>query len=76
MSFLKARNTEKVRKNIELDQSLENNLDIDQNRINFLFNIRYGLKIFKLFLMIINIAYFTGIIWMIFCQIVETSEKL
>jgi hypothetical protein len=27
------------------------------------------LKIFKLFLMIINVAYFTGVIWIIFCQV-------
>ena len=50
---------------------LETNLDLDQNNINLFFNIRYCLKVFKLFLMIINIAYFIGIVWMIFCQIVQ-----
>jgi hypothetical protein len=75
MAFLKVRNTKKVKRNIENDPLLENNLDLDQNKINLFFKIRYGLKVFKLFLMIINISYFTGIIWMIFCQNVQRELK-
>ena len=36
--------------------------------------MRYGLKIFKLFLMIMNVSYFTGIFWIIFCQITNTGQ--
>lgn len=64
---MKEKNNEKVMKNIEKDPSLLLNLDLDQNNINFMFNVRYGLNVFKLFLMIMNISYFIGIIWMIFC---------
>ena len=56
-------------KNIVDDPSLLLNLDLVQNNINFFFNIRYGLKVFKLFLEIMNVSYFTGIVWMTFCQI-------
>jgi hypothetical protein len=69
MDYLKEKNKERVMKNIENDPTLLQNLDLDQNNIDFLFNVRYCLKIFKLFLMIINVAYFTGVIWIIFCQI-------
>lgn len=69
MDYLKEKNTERVLKNIENDPTLLQNLDLDQNNIDFLFNIRYGLKISKLFLMIINVAYFTGVIWIIGCQL-------
>jgi hypothetical protein len=44
------------------------NLDLDQNNIDLLFRVKYLLKVFKLFLMIVNVAYFTGTFWMIACQ--------
>ena len=67
MDWLKEKNTQRVMTQIEKDPTLLQNLDLDQNNIDFLFNVRYGLKISKLFLMIINVAYFTGVIWIIFC---------
>lgn len=67
MNWLKEKNTQRVMKNVENDPTLLQNLDMDQNNIDFLFNVRYALKISKLFLIIINVAYFTGVIWMIFC---------
>ena len=35
----------------------------------------YALKISKLFLMIINVAYFIGVIWVIFCQIISIVSE-
>jgi hypothetical protein len=67
MDFLKEKNRERVMNNIERDPTLLQNLDLDQNNIDFLFNVRYALKIFYLFLMIINVAYFIGTAWIIFC---------
>lgn len=67
MDWLKEKNTQRVMAQVEKDPTLLQNLDLDQNNIDFLFNVRYGLKISKLFLMIINVAYFTGVIWIIFC---------
>ena len=67
MDWLKEKNSQRVMTQIEKDPTLLQNLDLDQNNIDFLFNVRYGLKISKLFLMIINVAYFTGVIWIIFC---------
>lgn len=69
MDYLKKKNTQNVLKNIENDPTLLQNLDLDLNKIDLLFNIRYLLKMIKLFLMIINVAYFTGVIWIIGCQI-------
>ena len=71
MDWLKEKNTQRVMTAVENDPTLLQNLDLDQNNIDFLFNVRYFLKISKLFLMIINVAYFTGVIWIIFCQIIS-----
>ena len=34
-------------------------------------NIKYFLETFKLVLVIFNVSYFTGIIWIIFCDFME-----
>lgn len=55
------------------DIFVEDNLYIDQNKIEFFFNVRYALVGFKLFIMIVNVSYFTGVIWLIYCQITEMA---
>jgi hypothetical protein len=38
-------------------------------------NLRYGLDILKLIIIIINVSYFTGIVWLIFLELSEIFEK-
>ena len=71
MDYLKERQSVKVIERVENDPTLEDNLHGDHNNIEYFFNVRYGLKIFKLFLMIMNVSYFTGIIWVILCEVTE-----
>ena len=71
MDYLKEKHGIKVLDRVEEDPTLEDNLHVDQNNIEYFFNVRYCLKIFKLFLMIMNVSYFTGILWIIFCEITE-----
>lgn len=52
---------------------LAENQDIDNNNIELLMKIQYGLKTLKLAITIFNISYFMGIIWLIFCDI--TSKE-
>lgn len=75
MDILRKVNKKQVMKKIENDPSLIENLDLDLNNIDLLFSVRYLLKIFRLFLMIVNVAYFTGVIWMIGCQITARSAR-
>lgn len=69
MDYFKRKHEVKVLAQIDKDPALEENLNVDQNNIDYFFNLHYLLKIFKLFLMIMNVSYFTGIIWLIFCQV-------
>lgn len=54
---------------VKNDPRLDDNLDRDMNSINVLMNIRYLLLTLKMVLMLFNISYFTGIVWMIYCDI-------
>ena len=45
--------------------------DIDLNNVKLQFAIKYFLKILRIILMILNVSYFTGIIWILYCDIVE-----
>lgn len=47
---------------------MANDKDMDNNKISDILNIGYLLKIFKLVIVIMNIAYLTGIFWLIMCE--------
>lgn len=68
VDICKNRNKQRVLKQIERDPTKDDDLDTDYNSINSFFNMSYSLKIFKLFLMILSLSYFTGMIWFIFCE--------
>ena len=53
---------------IDQDPELAENQDIDNNNIELLMKIGYGLKTLKLAITIFNISYFMGIIWLIYCD--------
>jgi hypothetical protein len=56
---------------IEKDPLVDENTLEDNNSIDILMNIKYFLETFKLILVIFNVSYFTGIIWIIFCDFME-----
>lgn len=47
------------------------NVDIDQNKIEDLLIISYTLKTLKLMIIIMNITYFTGIFFLVLCEMVH-----
>ena len=75
MRFLKNSNKEKVLDKAKENPEILDNHYLDFNRIEYFFNVSYVFKGFELFLMIINVSYFSGIIWMIFCQFLKNVDK-
>ena len=59
---------------IEREPKLAENQDIDNNNIELLMKIGYGLKTLKLAIAIFNISYFMGIIWLLFCDFTSKTE--
>ena len=55
---------------IERDPSLAQNLDIDSNNIEELLVFSYFLKIFKLVIIILNLSYLFGVLWICLCEAV------
>ena len=45
------------------------NNEIDSNNIDLILYINYGLKTLKLIVIITNISYFAGCIWLIICEL-------
>lgn len=54
---------------IKTKPELAENMDIDNNQIENLMMVNYGLKTFKLIIIIINISFFLGMFWLIFCDV-------
>ena len=63
----------KNRKNIlhiiETDEELANNMVLDNNNITSMVMINFTLKIIKLVIVIMNISYFLGFFWYIYCDL-------
>lgn len=51
------------------------NVDIDQNKIEDLLIISYTLKTLKLMIIIMNITYFTGIFFLVLCEMVHDYQE-
>lgn len=62
--------------NLENNPKIIENRELDLNGFDSLFNMAYSLNIFKLFLIVFNVSYFTGVIWIIFCSIVTSENKM
>ena len=56
-------------KKIENDPDLGEDTLKDNNRIEFLLFISYGFQTFKLFIIIVNISFFVGMFWLIYCDV-------
>ena len=46
-------------------------MDKDQTNIQFLLNMSYFFKTMRLIMIIFNVSYFIGLIWLVFCDVVE-----
>ena len=44
-------------------------MENDNNNIELLITIGYAFKTFKLFIIIINISFFLGMFWLIYCDV-------
>ena len=44
---------------------------MDNNNITTLMFINYGVKIFRLSLIILNVSYFLGLFWYIICDLIK-----
>lgn len=61
---------EKLNKVIKDNPILADNIEIDNNNITTLIIIGFIFRTIKLIIIIINISYFIGFIWYIFCELV------
>ena len=61
----------RTKQRIEKDPIVGENVDDDFNSINMLTNIGYLLKIMKLITFIFNFSFFTGIFWMLACEVLN-----
>ena len=71
MKFIQVKFRDRILVKIEADPRIDDNIMLDNNSIDMVMNIRYALETFKLILVIINVSYFTGICWMIFCDFMK-----
>lgn len=55
---------------LELDPELNNNLDLDSNKLEEMLMLSYVLKISKLIIIILNLSYVFGVFWMTLCEAV------
>jgi len=58
-----------MQKKIANDERLADDMDEDHNQIENLMIINYMLKTFKLIITIVNISFFIGMFWLIYCEV-------
>jgi len=68
----------RIEKKAAVDRDWAEEINEDKNGISSILFIGYFIKILKLILIIINIAFFVGFFWYLFCEFVfyYESEKL
>ena len=52
------------------DPELNENFDIDSNKLEEMLLLKYFLKIFKLVIVILNLSYLFGVFWICLCEAV------
>ena len=65
MSKVKINSINKIKEEIKNNPNIGDDTVTDHNRIEYIMKIGYGLKIFKLVVVILNTSYFVGIMFMI-----------
>ena len=58
-----------MEKMIKTNYKLAEDMDQDNNQIENLMIVNYLLKTFKLIIIIINISFFLGMFWLIYCDV-------
>ena len=71
MQFVKAYYQNRIMKLIEENPALGNNSDADNNCIELQLFISYTLKTLRLAIIILNIAYLTGVFWLFIVEFVN-----
>ena len=56
---------------IENDPYEAENVEIDNNKISALILINFTIRTFKLVIIILNISYFLGFLWYIYCDLTK-----
>jgi len=69
MALIKNYFKERIKQLIETNPELAEDTVTDQNNISLLIKINNALKIFLLVMIILNISYFLGFFWFIFCDL-------
>ena len=61
---------ERVAEQLDDDPELNENFDIDSNKLEEMLLLKYFLKIFKLVIVIVNLSYLFGVFWICLCEAV------
>ena len=59
-----------LQKLVDNDPRIANDIDADHNNIEKILNISYALRILKLVIIIGNISYLLGLMWLVMCDLV------
>lgn len=76
ISMIKFKIQKRTERIIKANPSIGDDKDNDHNNIEGIMVAGYFLKTLKLVIIILNFSYFLGLIWLIFCEITETRDKL
>ena len=71
LASIKKYSQDRMRELIKNKPELADDMDQDNNQIEFLMMVNYGLKTLKLIILIINISFFLGMFWLIYCDVTQ-----
>jgi len=72
---IKKASQSRMQRKIDSDERLKDDMDEDHNQIENLMIINYMLKTFRLIIIIVNIAFFIGMFWLIYCEVTMNLVK-
>ena len=75
MDMIKTKMRERTERKIKNDPNVGEDTINDHNNIEEIMFTGYTLKTLKLVIIIFNLSYFLGLVWIIFCKLTEKSLK-
>ena len=75
MDMIKTKMRERRERKIKNDPNVGEDTINDHNNIEEIMLTGYTLKTLKLVIIILNLSYFLGLVWIIFCKLTEKSLK-
>lgn len=75
MDMIKRKMRERTERKIKNDPNVGEDTLNDHNNIEEIMLTGYTLKTLKLVIIILNLSYFLGLVWIIFCKLTEKSLK-